>query len=143
MEALSLDLRERIVAAVDRGDRTKAQIAVDFDISERQVYKLLALRREQGTLQPKGHGGGNPGKVEAKHRRLLERLISKQPDATLQELRDQLHTRSGLFVSITTLWQMCRDLDLSVKKNPRSPRKPATTSAAPSPSVKKASSAAT
>jgi len=46
MEALSLDLRERILGACDRGDLTREEVAEEFGVSRRFVQKVLRLRLE-------------------------------------------------------------------------------------------------
>lgn len=57
MRPLSLDLRERVVAAVDEGVESQREIAERFAVSLSFVSRLLR-RREAGTLEPAPHGGG-------------------------------------------------------------------------------------
>jgi transposase len=51
MRAYSMDLRERIVAAVD-GGMTQDQAAVTFGVSVNTVGRYLARRRDIGSLAP-------------------------------------------------------------------------------------------
>src|SRR3712207_8608201 len=51
MRAYSMDLRERVVAAVDAGMRP-AQAAARFEVSVRSVERYLARRRTTGSLAP-------------------------------------------------------------------------------------------
>jgi len=44
MEALSLDLRERVLAACDGGDLTRQEVADDFFVSRSFLQKLLRRR---------------------------------------------------------------------------------------------------
>ena len=60
MRSYSIDLRERVVAACDRGEGTREQIAKRFCVSVAWVYRLLARRRDTGSIAPKPHGGGQP-----------------------------------------------------------------------------------
>ena len=53
----SLDLRERVVAAVDAGEGTQPQIATRFAVSLGWVEKLLRQRRRTGHIAPLGHRG--------------------------------------------------------------------------------------
>ena len=64
MKPLPLELRQRIVDAVDQQRGTYAEIAEMFGVTERYLYKLLALRRTTGDLAPKPHGGGAVAKIK-------------------------------------------------------------------------------
>jgi len=50
MRAFSLDLRERSVAAYDRGEGTLQQVAERIQVSSGMVKKLLLQRRRTGDL---------------------------------------------------------------------------------------------
>ena len=90
MKTLSVDLRERIVAAYDRGDSTRAQIAARYDVSEGMVKKLLQQRRRTGDLAPRHRFSGAKPKLTLTHQLRLRRLVHDHPDMTLGELRDAL-----------------------------------------------------
>ncbi len=96
MNAYSLDLRERVVRAVDRGEETQQQIAERFGVGTTFIKDLLRLRRETGTLLPKPHGGGMPAKYTGAALERLERELAKQPDATLEELRDRTRVKASI-----------------------------------------------
>jgi transposase len=89
MRAYSNDLRERIVAAVDRGEQSIRQIAHLFSVSLSCIVRLLQLQRRTGSVQPKPHPGA-PRKLDAAADARLLELVRDQPDATLAELRDRL-----------------------------------------------------
>jgi transposase len=48
---ISLDLRERIVAAYDRQEGTRQEVAKRFKVSEGMVKKLLAQSSRTGDLR--------------------------------------------------------------------------------------------
>ena len=50
MAAYSMDLRERVIAAYDRGDESTRQLAEVFGVSRSWISKLLLLRRERGSI---------------------------------------------------------------------------------------------
>lgn len=50
MEPYSLDLRQRVVAAVEEGDGTIADVAAKFRVGKTFVKKMLRLWREKGAL---------------------------------------------------------------------------------------------
>jgi transposase len=99
MRAYSNDLRERIVAAVGRGDYPLRQLAHLFSVSLSFLVRLLQRQRRTGSVQPQPHAGGPTPKLDAAaHARLLA-LVHDQPDATLAELRDRL----GVSCSLMTI----------------------------------------
>jgi transposase len=90
MRAYSNDLRERIVAAVERGEFSIHRIAHLFSVSLSCVVRLLQHQRRTGSVQPKPHAGVPPRKLDAAAEARLLELVKDQPDATLAELRDRL-----------------------------------------------------
>jgi transposase len=96
MRAYSNDLRERIVAAVERGDHPLRQLASLFSVSLSFLVRLLQHKRRTGSVHPEPHAGGPTPKLDAAaHARLLA-LVHDQPDATLAELRDRLGVSCSL-----------------------------------------------
>jgi transposase len=105
MRAYSNDLRERIVAAVERGEHSIRQVARLFMVSLSCVVRLLQRKRRTGSVQPEPHGGVPARKLDgAAEARLLE-LVRAQPDATLAELRDRLGVRCSLMTIARALWR--------------------------------------
>src|SRR5262249_57610272 len=86
MKALSMDLRQRVVAASDRGEGTPREIAARFAVSLAWVYRLLQRRRQTGSIAPKPHGGGQRPAFDADADGRLRRAVADRPDATLPEL---------------------------------------------------------
>ena len=86
MNAYSIDLRERVVAACDARDGTRAQIAKRFSVSESWVRKLLQLRRETGSIAPRPRGGGRAPAFDAEAAGRLREAVRADDDATLEEL---------------------------------------------------------
>lgn len=118
MAAYSLDLRERIIRAVEGGEQTKRAVAALFEVHESFIYKLLRQRREVGHLAPLPHGGGHTAKLQEKQLALLTDLVAQNPDATLDELGTQLQKKARVKVGRTTLWRALETLDLPRKKRP-------------------------
>ena len=90
MRAYSNDLRERIVAAVERGEHSIRQIAHLFAVSTSCIVRLLQRKRRTGSVRPEPHAGVRPRKLDAAAEARLLELVRAQPDATLAELRDRL-----------------------------------------------------
>ncbi len=123
MAAYSLDLRERIIRAVESGEQTKRAVAAQFTVHESFIYKLLRQRRERGHLAPLPHGGGHTPKLQEKQLTLLTHLVAQSPDATLAERRTQLQKKARVQVACTTLWRGLETLDLPRKKRRSERRK--------------------
>ncbi len=112
MRPYSNDLREHLVAAIDRGEHTLRQLAHLFSVDLSFLVRLLQRRRTTGSVQPKPHGGGPTPKLDAGAVRRLVELVRQQPDATLAELRDRL----GIPCHIATIARVLRKLRISRKK---------------------------
>jgi transposase len=125
MKAHPLELRQRIVAAVDRQEHTIEELAALFDVSERYVYQLLKLRRETGGLAPLPHGGGAVLKLDEAKLLKLADIVAQFPEATLDELRELLRRRCRLSVSINTVWRGLQQIDFTLKKSRAGRAKPA------------------
>lgn len=112
MRAFSNDLRERIVAAVERGQHTLRQIADLFMVDVSAIVRLRQRQRQTGSIAPKPHGGGRQPKLDdAAQARLLE-LVRERPDATLAELREQL----GIVCGLTTIHRALKRHGITRKK---------------------------
>ena len=104
----SQDLRDRVLAASDRGTRTK-QIAEVFEVSPAWVRRLKQRRRETGETSPRPMGGATVVKIDMVR---LAELVKEQPDATLKELRERL----GIVCAESAVCMALQRLGLSFKK---------------------------
>jgi transposase len=86
MKAYSIDLRLRVVAACDRGDATREQVAARFSVSVVWIRKLLRQRRLTGSIEPKPHGGGRAPAFDGEAGGRLREAVRADVDATLEEL---------------------------------------------------------
>jgi transposase len=112
MEAYSMDLRVRVVAAVDAGEHNQEEIAQRFQVSSRWIRKLLRRRELTGSIAPLPHGGGQPPKLDTEAEARLRQQVHEQPDATLEELK----ALCGATVSRMTIWRAVQRLGLTRKK---------------------------
>lgn len=110
---LDLDLRARIVAAVEAGMSCRAT-AARFDVSESAVIKLMQRYRATASFEPGQMGGHKPLKLAAWRDWLMER-IGEKPDITTRELADEL-AGQGMIVSHVSVWNLLRREDQSHKK---------------------------
>jgi transposase len=112
MRAFSMDLRERVMAAVEAEEGSYPELAERFKVSADFVKKLVRQKRELGTLEPQTHRCGRKPKVTAEHKEQLRQLVKHRPDMTLRELRDALR----LEVSLKAIWDALQTLKLTFKK---------------------------
>ena len=104
MVGLSMDLRERVVAAVDAG-MTQQQAAERFAVSVRSVERLLARRRATGSLAPTVQRHGPLPIKRARLQAWLPGRLDAAADATLAEHAAAFADQTGVRVSLAT---MCR-----------------------------------
>ena len=119
MDAYSLDLRKRVLAACDAGQPTK-KVAEQFDVSPAWVRRLKQRRREDGSIEPRPIPGAKP-KLDPAARDWLLEQVHRQPDLTLEELRGRLRTELRIIISIGALWLTLRKLKFSFKKSRSTP----------------------
>jgi transposase len=107
---ISMDLRQRVLAACDAGETTQA-VARRFAVSPAFVRRLKQRRRESGEVAPrKGRPGPEPKLAGESDR--LRRAAQAEPDLSAAEYRDRL----GLACSVLTVWRALRRLGLTFKK---------------------------
>jgi transposase len=115
MKPYSLDLRERVAAAVEHHEGPQREIARRFRVSLSFITRLRQRCRHTGDLNPQPQGGGHPPALDGAARDRLRELLREQPDATLAELRQRLR----LSCSLTALWRTLRQLKITRKKKTR------------------------
>jgi transposase len=115
MKPYSLDLRQRVVAAVEEGDGTIADVAAKFRVGKTFVKKMLRLWREKGALAPQPHGGGAAA-LTPPQLRALRQQVATEPDATLAELRHCLSEAEAVEVSEATGCRALQRRNLPRKK---------------------------
>ena len=120
MEAYSLDLRKRVLAACDVGKKTK-EVAELFSVSPAWVRRLKQRRREDASITPRPIPGGKP-KLDEPARAKLSEFVRQKPDATLEELRQRIAQELNIRISIGALWETLRRMEFSFKKSRCMPR---------------------
>jgi len=119
MQALSLDLRQRIVAALETGHK-RAQIAARFDVSEASVYRLQRQWKRHGDLTPKKRPGRQPAFTHEELAQLQD-IIAQHSDPTGASLAQAWQASTGRRVGLSTMHRALHRLNLSYKKRAASP----------------------
>jgi transposase len=128
MVPYSIDLRERVLMAVDAGEGTQQEIARRFRVSARWIRKLLAQRSATGSIAPKPNGGGRRPLFQGEAAEALRAAVRDDPDATLEELREA----TGFTGCLMTIWRAIGRLKITRKKSPCGPRSSSTRRSSPS-----------
>jgi transposase len=89
-KTLSMDLRERIVAAYDAKEGTREEVAKRFKVSLGMVKKLLGQRARTGELGARHRFSGRKARLMPERGQELKALIAKEPDLTLEEIKQRL-----------------------------------------------------
>ena len=114
MKAYSVDLRERVLRAVDQG-RPRAEIVQLFGVSLATIKRYLKQRRDEGHVRPKAIPGRTP-KKRAKLEAGLEAQLRAHDDATLQQHCELWERAHGEVVSRWTMSRAIKHLDWTRKK---------------------------
>src|SRR5215510_4685706 len=117
MRTISLDLRERILAAYDHDEGTRSEIAHRFRVSLGLVKKLLQQRRHTGDIAPRHRFSGRKPTIVAGHRSQFRSLLARKNDLTLQELR----AATGLTCSLQAINVVLAKMGLTYKKRRSAP----------------------
>ena len=115
MHAYSQDLRDRVLRALDRGDRP-VDIAERFEVSREWVYQVKTRFTREG-LRHSFQIGGHRTSCLAPWESTLREWINTQADLTLEELRERL-IEQGVSIKVPALWHQLDKWHLSFKKNP-------------------------
>ena len=111
----SMDLRERVVAAVEEEGLSRHQAAARFGVAPSTVVHWVRRLRETGSVAPGQMGGHKPKAIQGEHRDWLVQRAIERP-FTLRGLVAELAER-GLKVDYRTMWEFVHAEKLSFKKN--------------------------
>jgi transposase len=111
----SIDLRERVVAAVLTGGLSRHRAAAQFGLGVSTVINWVQRFQESGSVAPGQMGGHKPKAIRGEHHDwLVDRIREK--DFTLRGLVAELAER-GLKVDYRSVWNFVHAEKLSFKKN--------------------------
>jgi transposase len=113
----SLDLRERVVRAVEEEGMSRKRAAARFGVAASSAIKWVARFRATGSAAPARMGGHKPRTLRGDH---AEWLIARcrEKDFTISQLVEELLAERGLRVDRRSVWEFLRREGLSFKKKP-------------------------
>ena len=115
MEAYSQDLRDRVLRALERGERP-VDIAQRLEVSRIWVYQVKGRFKAGGERCSRPIGGHRVSRL-APVEQEVRAWIKKQPDLTLAELGERLRQEKDIRLKIPALWHQLNKWGLSFKKN--------------------------
>ena len=130
MRALSLDLRQRIVAARNAG-QTQDHIAQRFEVSQASVCRVLQQWDNTQDLTPKKRPGKAP-RIAREQLPQLDALVASRTDWTLASLSEAWYHRTGARIGLSTLHRTLHQRRFTHKKSDALPASEIPTNAPPS-----------
>jgi putative transposase len=113
----SLDLRERVIAAVEQEGMSRNQAAARFGVAPSSAIKWVARFRATGSAAPGKMGGHKPKTLSGAH---ADWLIARcrEREFTISQLVAELQDERGLKVDRHSVWAFLHAQRLSFKKKP-------------------------
>ena len=116
MTAYSVDLRTRVLAALDRG-MSRDEAASTFQVSLATQKRWLTRRRQTGDLAPHPATGGRNRTIPPAREAELRSQVLATPDATIAEHTARWNTTHTTRISQSTMGRAIRRLGLPRKKS--------------------------
>ena len=117
--SLSVDLRRRVVAAVE-GGMSRREAAAHFRVGVSSAIRWVAQAREKGEVTPKPQAAIDASQAIEAHAERILALIAAKPDSTLEELKAALAADGHAF-SVSALSRFFQRRRITLKKRPRTP----------------------
>ena len=115
----SVDLRERVVAALEGGLSTR-EAAARFSVGIATAGEWGRLKRSQGDVRPAKQGKPKGSVLDA-HADFILGALREKPDLTLDEMVDRLAAERDVKVVRTAVWKFLDRRGQTHKKRPRMP----------------------
>ena len=115
MNAYPIELRQRVLDAVDNNLGTQQKIANTFSVSAIWIRKLLQRRRETGSIEPLPRTQGRKPAFRGANLGQLNNFVEENPDATLEEIRE--YFSDSVNCSIVAIHNTLKRLGWRYKKN--------------------------
>jgi len=117
--AYGLDLRRRVIEAIDEGMSARAA-AARFSIGVSTAIAWHRQWRDQGTVEPGRQGKPSRSRLDP-HEAFIVELIENQADIALHEITERLAQARGLQVGRVTVWYFLSKRGWTYKKRPPTP----------------------
>jgi len=113
---LSIDLRKRVISAIDDGMKV-AEAAASFRVCLRVVYEWLELRNETGSLLPKeGYQNGHSHKITDWN--VFKAFAEANKYCTIKEMTEKWNAQTNDTVSKSVIQRGLKKIGFTFKKKP-------------------------
>jgi transposase len=116
MKQYSVDLRERLLGAIDAG-LSQAEAARLFGVGTATIERWRRRQRESGSLAPRSRPG-RPRRIDPQHVAALTAQVHGHPDATLTEHCARWEATHDVRLSEATMSRALARLGWPLKKSP-------------------------
>jgi transposase len=114
MNTYPMELRYRVLDAVEKRLGTQEQIAKTFSVSAVWIRKLLHRKRQTGSIEPSPRTQGRKPAFRGKQLEELNEFVRRRPDATLEEIRE--HFAGKITCSLVAIHHTLKRLGWRYKK---------------------------
>lgn len=111
----SEDLRKRLVAIVEEGE-SRREGARLLDIGASTAIRWIERWVKTGSVAEKP-GTGHARSPLKRHEQWLLKLVAKEPDLTLDEIRARLRCEKKMKVAVSSIWRFYARHKITFKKN--------------------------
>jgi transposase len=112
----SKDLRERAVAMVEEGE-SRREVARVLNVAASTAVRWLGRWTTTGSVEALPGTGHSRSPLKAHEGWLLD-LVAKEPDLTLEEIRDRLRHAKKLDTAVSSVWRFYDRHEITFKKSP-------------------------
>ena len=111
-------LRDRVVAAYERGVGSFATVAEIFGVGEASVNRWVNEARREGRAVPKPMGGARRSRVvDDEGEEFLRKQIKERPNSTQAELAAAFKVKFGVEISRRTIGKALARMGMTKKKH--------------------------
>ena len=114
-KAIPIEVREKIVAAYEKGKRTQDDIADIFGTTQRTVTRFVNKARTGEGLAIKPRTG-RPSPMDSQGLIILKDIVLSKPDKTVIEYCNLFEKKVGLSISRSSMSRFLKKLNLRRKK---------------------------
>lgn len=112
----SIDIRKKVLNAIEIDKQSKPDIAKRFAVSYSFVHTLWQHYLETGTIEAKKVGGHVPPKVDEAGSLEIKKWIIKAPDLTLNDLCDRYAEHFGIRMGKSSMDRALKRMNIRYKK---------------------------
>jgi len=116
MKQYSVDLRERLLGAIDAG-LSQAEASRLFGVGTSTITRWRQQRRDTGSIAPKPRPGRRPA-IGPEQAAALQAQVARHPDATLAEHCTRWEQSQAAHLSVAGMSRAIRRLGITLKKSP-------------------------